>query len=156
LSWCPDYDDGFNDNEGTVALPETIFGRIIEATALDQMVEDEQENHTELLRSWEKTHKLRQNPNGHWYKDAVLVVPPDERLQRALVKLNHDSTIAAHLGVEKTCYALMKQYWWPSCWKFVQKYVQFAKQTNWSPERTIPQLTQSLQKEEHPPLKQLQ
>jgi hypothetical protein len=49
LSQCPDYDDGSNDNKGTVALPETIFGRIIEATALNQMVEDEQANHTELL-----------------------------------------------------------------------------------------------------------
>jgi hypothetical protein len=42
------------------------------------MVEDEQANHSELLQSWEKTHKLRQNAKGHWYKDAVLVVPPDE------------------------------------------------------------------------------
>jgi hypothetical protein len=58
LSRCPDYDDGSNDNEGTVALPEAMFGRIIEATALDQMVEDEQANHSKLLQSWEKTHNL--------------------------------------------------------------------------------------------------
>jgi hypothetical protein len=58
LSQHPDYDNGSNDNKGTVALPETIFGRIIEATALDQMVEDKQANHTKLLQSWEKTHKL--------------------------------------------------------------------------------------------------
>src|SRR5580698_6939211 len=86
LSRCPDYDDGSHDNEGTVALPETIFGRIIEATALDQMVEDEQTNHAELLQSWEKTHKLQQNAKGHWCKGAALVVPPEERLQRALVE----------------------------------------------------------------------
>ena len=60
---------------------------------------------------------------GHWYKDAVLVVPPDEWLQRALVELNHDSTTAAHPGAAKTCYTLMKQYWWPGCRKFVQQYV---------------------------------
>jgi len=58
LSQRPDYDDGSKDNEGTVALPESIFGRIIEATALDQMVEDEQANHSKLLQSWEKTHNL--------------------------------------------------------------------------------------------------
>jgi hypothetical protein len=51
------------------------------------------------------------------------VVLSDERLQRALVELNHDLTTAAHLGATKTCYALMKQYWWPGCRKFVQQYV---------------------------------
>jgi hypothetical protein len=75
------------------------------------------------FRTGKKTHNLRQNAKGYWYKDAVLVVPPDERLQRALVELNHDSTTAAHPGVVKTCYALMKQYWWPGCRKFVQQYV---------------------------------
>jgi hypothetical protein len=83
----------------------------MEATALNEMVEDEQASHSKLIQSWEKTHKLRQNIKGHWYKGAVLVVPPDEQLQRGLVKLNHDSTTAAHSGVAKTCYALMKQYW---------------------------------------------
>jgi hypothetical protein len=51
------------------------------------------------------------------------VVPPVELLQRALVELNHDSTTAAHPGVAKTCYAVMKQYWQLDCRKFVQKYV---------------------------------
>jgi hypothetical protein len=41
-----------------VALPETMFGRIIEAMALDQMVEGKQANHNKLLQSWEKIHKL--------------------------------------------------------------------------------------------------
>jgi hypothetical protein len=31
--------------------------------------------------------------------------------------------MAAHPGVAKTCHALMKQYWWPGCRKFVQQYV---------------------------------
>ena len=51
LSRCPDYDDGSKDNEETVALPETMFGRIIEATALDQMVEDKQASHNKLIQS---------------------------------------------------------------------------------------------------------
>jgi hypothetical protein len=59
LSRRPDYDDGSHDNEGMTALPKAMFGRIIEATALDQMVEDEQMNQSTLIKDWETTHNLR-------------------------------------------------------------------------------------------------
>jgi Integrase zinc binding domain len=115
LSRRPDYDDGSHDNEGLTALPEAMFGRIIEATALDQMVEDEQMDQSTLLKDWEMTHNLQQDTKGLWHKGFVLVVPPEDRLRRALVELNHDSTTAAHPGIDKTHQAPLKQYWWPGC-----------------------------------------
>ena len=51
------------------------------------------------------------------------MVPPSEPLRRALVELNHDSTTAGHPGIDKTYYALLKQYWWPGCRTFVREYV---------------------------------
>jgi RNase H-like domain found in reverse transcriptase len=59
LSRRPDYDNGSHDNEGMTALPEAMFGRIIEATTLDQMVEDEQMDQSKLLKEWEMTHNLQ-------------------------------------------------------------------------------------------------
>jgi hypothetical protein len=58
LSRRPDYDDGSHDNTGLTALPEAMFRRIIEATALDQMVEDKQMDQSTLLKDWERTHNL--------------------------------------------------------------------------------------------------
>ena len=98
-----------------IALPESIFGQIIEATVLDQMVEDEQQNQATLLQNWEMTHKIQQDAKGHWCRGRTLVVPPNKPLRRALVKLNHDSTTAGHLSIDKTYYAVLKQYWWPGC-----------------------------------------
>src|SRR5579863_8582124 len=45
LSRWPNFDDGLKDNEEVTALPDKIFAHIIEATALDQMVEDGQKEH---------------------------------------------------------------------------------------------------------------
>src|SRR5579863_2557505 len=123
LSRQPDFDDGSKDNEEVTALPDKLFARIIEATALDQMVEDGQKEHHTLLESWAGTHNLRQDTQGRWCKGIALVVPPIESLHKGLVELNHDTPTAAHPGIDKTHKALLKQYWWPHCREFVHQYV---------------------------------
>src|SRR5579863_5712597 len=42
-------------------VPKSVRNSIIEATALDQMVEDGQKEHHTLLESWADTHNLRQD-----------------------------------------------------------------------------------------------
>ena len=58
LSRRPDFDDGTKDNEDVVALPDKLFARVIEATALDQMVEEAQIEYHSLLQEWSKVHNL--------------------------------------------------------------------------------------------------
>jgi len=45
-------------------LPDKLFAHIIEATTLDQMVEDGQKEHHALLESWADTHNLQQDAQG--------------------------------------------------------------------------------------------
>ena len=123
LSRRPDFDDGSKDNEEVVALPDKLFARIIEATALDQMVEDAQKDSHSTMKEWASMHNLRQDAQGKWFKGIALVVPPIEPLQRGLVELNHDTPTAAHPGIDKTHRSMLKQYWWPHCREFVRQYV---------------------------------
>jgi hypothetical protein len=51
------------------------------------------------------------------------VVLEDKKLWQDLVKLNHDSSTAAHPGIDKMHKMLLKQYWWPGCKEFVWQYV---------------------------------
>src|SRR6267142_2814624 len=60
---------------------------------------------------------------SRYHKGIALVVPEDQKLQRDLVELNHDSLTAAHPGINKTHKLLLKQYWWPRCKEFVQQYM---------------------------------
>src|SRR5579863_9323674 len=103
----PDFDDSLKDNEEVTALPDKLFARIIEATALDQMVKDGQKEHYALLESWADTHNLQQDAQGRWCK-GIALVPPIESLYKGLVELNHDTPTVAHLGIDKTHKALLK------------------------------------------------
>src|SRR5579863_7723778 len=87
------------------------------------MVEDGQKEHYALLESWADTHNLWQDAQGRWCKGIALMVPPTELLHRGLVELNHDTSTAAHSGIDKMHKALLKQYWRPHCREFVHQYV---------------------------------
>jgi hypothetical protein len=63
------------------------------------------------------------NKAGRYPKGIALVVLEDMKLQQDLVKLNHDSLTMAHPGIDKMHRMLLKQYWWPGCWEFIQQYV---------------------------------
>src|SRR5487761_1662692 len=123
LSRRPDFDDGSKDNEEVVALPDKLFARIIEAMALDQMVEDAQKDSHSTMKEWAGMHNLRQDAQGKWFKGIALAVPPIEPLQRGLVELNHDTPTAVHPGINKMHRSMLKQYWWPHCREFVPQSV---------------------------------
>src|SRR6267142_4141786 len=123
LSRRPDYDDGSKDNEGVVALPESLFIKAIETEGLDQMIATMQEQRASEMNKWKEEHHLRRDKQGWYHKGIALVVPEDSKLRRDLVELNHDSPTVAHPGIDKTHKLLLKQYWWPGCKEFVQQYV---------------------------------
>ena len=61
LSRRPDFNDGSRDNEEVVALPDKLFAQIIEATVLDQMVEEAQKDSHSTMKEWASMHNLQQD-----------------------------------------------------------------------------------------------
>ena len=53
-----------------------------------------------------------------------VVVPADDDLRARLVHEYHDTSVAGHLGREKTFGALARDYFWPRMYKWVRKWVQ--------------------------------
>jgi len=106
-----------------VALLESLFIKAIETTGINHIITKLQEQHTPEMKKLEEEQNLQQNKQGWYHKGIALVVPEDEKLQRDLVKLNHDSPTATHPGIGKTHKSLIKQYWWPHCKEFVRQYV---------------------------------
>jgi hypothetical protein len=64
LSRCPDYDNGTLDNEEVTALPDSLFINLIELTAFDKQIKDQQNKDKELLQGWDKRHQLTQDIQG--------------------------------------------------------------------------------------------
>ena len=60
--------------------------------------------------------------NGHWFhQDLQLYVPEIARLE--VLKLNHDSKLAGHLGTRKTQELLSRSFWWPTYREDTKKYI---------------------------------
>jgi hypothetical protein len=96
-SWYPDFDDGTGDNEEVTALPDELFAWTIKAAAIDQMIQEAQGCHASILSKWAEAYEdLECHDDGLWYWGAALMVPPEEALKRATVKLNHDLPVVRH------------------------------------------------------------
>ena len=67
LSRRPDYDKGAEDNKDTIALPDSLFIRAMEITALEQQIDDLQRRNQKLLESWKKKHDLYQDEWKVWW-----------------------------------------------------------------------------------------
>ena len=91
LSRRPDHDNGSNNNEGVVALPESLFVKAIETTGMDQIIAVLQQQQVTILNKWMDEYNLHQDKAGRYHKGITLVIPEDMKLQQDLVKLNHDS-----------------------------------------------------------------
>jgi len=54
LSQQPDYDDGTGNNEQVTTLPDELFARVVETTALDQQVRCQQQSNKNQILEWQK------------------------------------------------------------------------------------------------------
>jgi RNase H-like domain found in reverse transcriptase len=66
LSRQPDYDDGSQDNKEVMALPDSLFIKLIESMAIDKQIRDQQHLDQELLERWNKPHQLVKDSQGVW------------------------------------------------------------------------------------------
>jgi Integrase zinc binding domain len=123
LSRCPDYDDRSQDNEEVTALPDSLFIKLIESTALDKQIKDQQRLDEELLKGWDKSHQLAKDSQGVWWKGRVLVTTGEDDIKHTILHTYHDSLMAGHPGVWKMYTSLLRNYWWPTLRADVKEYI---------------------------------
>jgi Integrase zinc binding domain len=123
LSRCPDYDDGSQDNEEVTALLDSLFINLIQATALDKQIKEQQYLDKELLEKWDKQYQLAKDSQEIWWKGRALVATGKEDIKRTLLYTYHDSITAGHPGTWKTYASLLRNYWWPTLRQDVEEYV---------------------------------
>ena len=78
LSRRPDYDDGTEDNQQVVVLPDSVFICLLSATTLDEKIRKQQHAVSKELESWQDLYTLVQKEDRSWYKGRALVVTGDD------------------------------------------------------------------------------
>ena len=105
LSRRPDYNQGTNDNENIIVLPDHIFICTV-TVAGDKEAQDE-----EILKPWVDPHKLK-HINNTWYKEGRCVVTGSRANKWLIIKSRHDPPVYGHRGISKTTQLVECDYWW--------------------------------------------
>jgi len=90
--------------------------------SLQSKVHEAQKQHCITLEEWSTIHSI-QEEQGNWLKDGHLVIPPDEELQRKILKVLHDAPTAGHPGQDETFTQVSHVYWWPGMRMWVTNYI---------------------------------
>jgi hypothetical protein len=106
LSRRPDYNQGHEDNQDVVVLPEQVFARAME------VLPDHTSQEESVLKPWIDPHQLKQH-QGVWYKDGRQVVTGDVKAKHHIIQSHHDSPVHRHPGISKTIQLTERLYWWP-------------------------------------------
>ena len=56
--------DGQGDNENTTALPDQLFARVIEMTAIEEMIRRKQGDDEEIIKTWQEKEKSIERRDG--------------------------------------------------------------------------------------------
>ena len=113
LSRRADYDQGDDDNENVIVLPEQIFIRTLQTLP----PQDER-----VLKPWVNAHNLVKI-NGKWWKDNCEVVTTDPTERQQIISQYHDPPAMGHPGVSRTMHLLRQHLWWPKIAQEVEQYV---------------------------------
>jgi Integrase zinc binding domain len=106
------------------ALPDSLFIKLIESTAVDKQIRNQQRLDRELLEEWNKPHQLVKDSQGVWWKGRALVTTGGDDIKRTLLHTYHDSVTAGHPRIWKTYASLLRSYWWPTLKTNIEEYVQ--------------------------------
>ena len=122
LSRPPGTDEGSQDNQNVIVLPDHLFCHAITIDAFEQQIRSTQEAHGMWIYEQAEQHQLEEG-DGIWHKEGRVVVPPDNDLRRDILRNAHDHCAAGHPGIKKTLLAVICNYWWPKIGEFVTGYV---------------------------------
>jgi hypothetical protein len=106
LSWRPDHNDGLDNNEQVVALPDNVFARTISTVTLDKKLRKQQGNEHCLISEWKDKYHLCQKEDAIWFQGDMLVVVGGVEDHWALLAIYHNALMAGHPRVTKTLKAL--------------------------------------------------
>ena len=118
LSCCPDYNDGSNDNEHVIALPDHVFIHSASVDSLWGHVAAAQENDAATVQALSTQFPISSH-NLHWWHSGYLIVVENNNLRREIAKQYHDAPTAGHPGVTSTLFSISQDYWWPKMKEFV-------------------------------------
>ena len=102
-----------------MALPNTLFVKMIEATALNQQIQNKQD--LGVIEQWEQFQLEKRN--GVWWKGSTLVVTKLEVFTKGILETYHNSATAGHPGIHRTYHQVIADYWWPDLLKYTREYV---------------------------------
>src|SRR5712671_101381 len=120
LSRRPDYDDGKEDNQDVVPLPNSLFAEKLRSAALSELIQQSHKDNNEEFARLKTTHGWEKEGTS-WKKDGRLVVLSNQ-LKRDILKEHHDHPIAGHPGAASTYFSVRQYYWWPRLKEHVQQY----------------------------------
>lgn len=66
---------------------------------------------------------LWEGRDGLLLRNGLLYIPADHELRLEILRARHDSVSAGHVGTAKTYELITRDYWWPSIYKDVKRYV---------------------------------
>ena len=98
LSRRPDHDDGSQDNEEVVALPDSLFARALTIGVEEKQIRKQQQVDKNLFEEWKQIHQCEEE-DGALFRKGALVVTGGKENYRDLLKRYHDGTTAGHPGV---------------------------------------------------------
>ena len=137
LSWQADWSTGLeHDNEDVVALPESLWVRLVDmelqdAVAAvqkeDTLVRDAVSKLSDPLVSpqcWTIETSIPDSSTHLLFYNGCLYILDNLDLWHWIVSDHHNSPAAGHLGSLVTCRSVQTSYWWPGMAAFITKYIQ--------------------------------
>ena len=137
LSWRADWSTGLeHDNKDVVALPESLWVRLVDTELQDAVAVGQQEDN--LVRDavaklsdpsvspqrWTIETSGPDSSTRLLFYNGCLYIPDSLNLWRRIVSDHHDTPVAGHPGSLATTRSVRTSYWWPGMAAFITKYVQ--------------------------------
>ena len=127
LSRHPDYDQGEEDNNNIMVLPDHLFIR----TTVSVNYQPLKSQDINILCPWINAHNLKEN-NGEWYKEGCKVGTEQVEVRWNIIRNYHDLSAFGHLGIERTIKLAQQFYWWPQLQKDIYEYIKGCVDCQWN------------------------
>ncbi len=138
LSRRSDHDNGKEDNEEVVGLPEELWIQLLDMGLQDTVAKAQlsdrhaQDVLSQLSDSMQPTSKWTLerglNDSKTLFYTECMYIPDDIGLRRQIVSDHHDSPSAGHPGILATTRSVRLSYYWPGLQQFVRNYVNGCSQ----------------------------
>ena len=144
LSRRPGFEKGVNDNDDQILLPESLFIRVVQIEPLDFVTRIKRSHKSQdkfVKENWKHSPEFKQVEDALLEYKGLVYVPIDKKLRGDIIHHHHDTRLAGHYGEFKTIGEITKNYWWPTIYRDVKKYVRGCETCQRTKSRRIPTKT---------------